>query len=60
FTTLATACVVADESRLRRLLVNRDRAARAARLRARAAERMAAEPMQRSAGAAKRSGAPVA
>ncbi|HZZ88518.1 MAG TPA: MASE1 domain-containing protein, partial [Caulobacteraceae bacterium] len=47
FTTLATACVVADESRLRRLLVNRDRAARAARLRARAAERMAAEPMQR-------------
>lgn len=39
---LATASVVAERSRLRRLLVSRDRAARAARLRARDAEWLAA------------------
>jgi integral membrane sensor domain MASE1 len=41
-TTLAAAAVVADRSRLRRLLISRDRAARAARLRARDAEWLAA------------------
>ena len=41
-TALATAAVVADRSRLKRLLVSRDRAAKAARLRARDAEWLAA------------------
>ena len=45
-TTLATAVVVADQSRLQRLLISRDRAVRTALLRARAAERMLAEAMR--------------
>jgi len=45
-TTLATAALVADQSRLRNLLIGRDRAMRAARIRARAAERAAFEATQ--------------
>jgi integral membrane sensor domain MASE1 len=47
FTTLATAGAVADQSRLQRLLVNRDRAVKSARQRARQAERLIAETMSR-------------
>jgi integral membrane sensor domain MASE1 len=42
-TALVTAGAVAEEARLRRLMIGRDRAARAARIRARQAERLAAE-----------------
>jgi integral membrane sensor domain MASE1 len=42
-TTLVTAVAVGEQTRLRRLMLGRDRAARAARLRARSAERAAAE-----------------
>jgi integral membrane sensor domain MASE1 len=42
-TTLVTAVAVGEQTRLRRLMLGRDRAARAARLRARRAERAAAE-----------------
>lgn len=45
-TSLATAVVVADHSRLQRLLIARDRAVRAALMRARVAERMLVEAMQ--------------
>ena len=41
FTGLATAGALADQARLRRLALGRDRAARAARVRARDAERLA-------------------
>jgi integral membrane sensor domain MASE1 len=47
FTTLAVASVVDGQARIRRLLVARDRAARTARRRAREAERMVGEVMQR-------------
>ncbi|HEY1753743.1 MAG TPA: MASE1 domain-containing protein [Caulobacteraceae bacterium] len=43
FTTLATAATMAERNRLRRLMLGRDRAARAARTRAREAERLVAE-----------------
>jgi hypothetical protein len=43
--TLAIAAMVADNARLRRLIVNRDRAVRAALQRAREAERMATAAM---------------
>jgi len=56
-TTLATAALVADQSRLRNLLIGRDRAARAARIRARAAERAALEAMDRRQTAPRRNGA---
>jgi integral membrane sensor domain MASE1 len=46
-TTLAVAAIVADHSRLRQLLVSRDRAVRAARLRARAAEQVVLESIDR-------------
>ncbi len=59
-TTLATAVVVADHSRLQRLLISRDRAVRAALLRARVAERMLAEAMQPRAGERSRRDARVA
>ncbi|HVN01464.1 MAG TPA: MASE1 domain-containing protein [Caulobacteraceae bacterium] len=42
-TTLATAGAIADQARLRRLMLDRDRAVRAARARARTAERRLAE-----------------
>jgi hypothetical protein len=42
FTGLATAGALADQARLRRLMLWRDRAARSARIRARDAERLAA------------------
>jgi integral membrane sensor domain MASE1 len=56
--TLVTAVAVGEQTRLRRLMLGRDRAARAARLRARRAERAAAEaqaktvrqPLERVAG----------
>jgi hypothetical protein len=43
FTTLVTAIAVAEQTRLLQMMLGRDRAARAARLRARSAERAAAE-----------------
>jgi integral membrane sensor domain MASE1 len=43
FTTLATAAAMAERNRLQRLMLGRDRAARAARRRAREAERLFAE-----------------
>jgi integral membrane sensor domain MASE1 len=43
FTSLTTAVALAEQSRLRRLMIARDRAARLARLRARRAESLAAE-----------------
>ena len=56
--TLATAMAVAEQARLRQLLVSRDRAVREAMRRARAAERMASELAARP-GAAARRGAQV-
>jgi integral membrane sensor domain MASE1 len=56
FTTLATASAVAEQVRLRRLLLERDRAARGARERARDAERMVDEAMQRQRGEPVRAG----
>jgi integral membrane sensor domain MASE1 len=46
FTTLVTAVAVAEQTRLRRLMLGRDRAARAALVRARQAERVAAAAAQ--------------
>jgi integral membrane sensor domain MASE1 len=57
--TLATATVVAEQARLRQLLVSRDRAVRAALLRARAAERMLADVSERRGDARSRKGAQV-
>jgi integral membrane sensor domain MASE1 len=57
FTTLATACAIAEQARLRRLLIARDRAARTARQRARGAERMIGEAMLRRPSEAARKGA---
>jgi integral membrane sensor domain MASE1 len=51
FVTLATAGAIADQSRLRRLVLDRDRAIRAARARARQAEQLLNRP--RRAGARK-------
>ena len=59
FTTLATAGAVAEQARLRRLLLARDRAARTARQRARGAERMIGEAMHRRPSEAAREGARV-
>lgn len=56
-TTLATAALVADQARLRNLLIGRDRAVRAARVRARAAERAALEAIDQRTPATSRSGA---
>jgi integral membrane sensor domain MASE1 len=47
FTTLATAGAAADQARLQRLLISRDRAVKTARVRAREAERMVADAMDR-------------
>ncbi|MFI4935338.1 MAG: MASE1 domain-containing protein [Caulobacterales bacterium] len=46
FTTVATAGALADQARMRRLMIGRDRAARGARLRAREAESLAAEALE--------------
>jgi integral membrane sensor domain MASE1 len=56
-TTLSVAAMVADHARLRQLLVNRDRAVRTARLRARAAEQMALDAIDRRRAAPARRGA---
>jgi integral membrane sensor domain MASE1 len=56
-TTLAIAAMVADHSRLRQLLVSRDRAVKAARLRARSAEQMAIEAIDQRRTAPARRGA---
>jgi integral membrane sensor domain MASE1 len=52
--TLAIASAVAENARLRRLIVSRDRAVRAALQRARGAERLAAEAMTRREAPARR------
>jgi integral membrane sensor domain MASE1 len=57
--TLATAAVVADHARLRHLLFSRDRSAKAALRRARAAERLLAEGAARRGDARTRRGAQV-
>jgi integral membrane sensor domain MASE1 len=54
FTTLATAGALADQLRLKRLMLWRDQAARAARIRARTAERLAAEALEAARARAKR------
>jgi integral membrane sensor domain MASE1 len=60
FTTLATAGALADQSRLRRMMIWRDQAARAARRRARRAERMAAEALEAAGAYARRDAASAA
>jgi len=57
--TLATATVVAEQARLRQLLVSRDRAVKAALQRARAAERVLVELSERRGDARSRKGAQV-
>jgi integral membrane sensor domain MASE1 len=57
FTTLVTAIAIGEQTRLRQLMLGRDRAARAARERARRAESAAAQAHVRAAEAA---GAPAA
>jgi integral membrane sensor domain MASE1 len=47
FTGVTTAAALADQARLRRLMLGRDRAARSARIRAREAERIAAVALER-------------
>jgi hypothetical protein len=49
FTTLATAGAVADQTRLRRLMLDRDRAIRTTRARARQAEQLVAKPRRNAA-----------
>jgi integral membrane sensor domain MASE1 len=59
-TTLATATLAAERSRLQRLLISRDRAVRAARLRARTAEWLAADAIGQRQSATTRRGAHAA
>jgi integral membrane sensor domain MASE1 len=56
FTGVVSAAALADQLRLKRLMIARDRAARAARVRAREAERLAAEALETAALSARRAG----
>jgi integral membrane sensor domain MASE1 len=59
FSTLATAGAAADQARLQRLLISRDRAVKSARERARQAERMVVDAMDRRRAAERRKSAHV-